>query len=367
MWQSDITLPADMKAVVTLGEGGYEQLSYRTAPLPRPQPGYVLLRVGAAGVNNTDINTRLGWYSRAVTDATSETTDQQAAKDGQGGWAGSTPFPLIQGTDCCGEIVAVCEVDYRPLLGQRALIRACMRPNGFARLEMSWMASNFDGAFADYVAVPAHEVFPVKSNWQDAELATIPCAYATAETMLERARCQTGDVVLITGASGGVGSAAIQLAKRRGATIIALTSPEKKQDIIALGCDEVYDRDCNLEEVLGTGRVDIAIDNVAGPRFPQILTSLKAGGRYASSGAIAGPIVQLDMRDLYLKDITMLGSTAWDEAVFPNLIRYIEGDEIKPLLAATYPLSEIVAAQQFFEKKSHIGNVVLIPDNRSTT
>ena len=104
-----------------------------------------------------------------------------------------------------------------------------------------------------------------------------------------------------------------------------------------------------------------SVDNVGGTGFPQMLRVLKRGGRYVSSGAIAGPIVSLDLRDMYLKDITLIGCTAWDEPVFPNLVSYIERGEIRPLLAGVYPLSKIVEAQKEFMEKKHVGKLVLVP------
>lgn len=358
---STISLPETMKAVVTRGEGGYDKLSYQSVAMPDVGPDEVLLKVLAAGVNNTDINTRLGWYSRRVETSTADSAERSDG-DGSGGWAGQTPFPLIQGTDCCGEVISVGDKAHAALLGQRALVRACMRTDGFDSFNMTWMASNFNGAFAGYVAVPASEVFPISCSWSDAELATIPCAYATAETMLARAGCDAGAHILVTGASGGVGSAAIQLAKRRGAHVTAVTTTSKAKAVKAIGADEIITRDENFHEALGLHQFDIIVDNVAGEEFPVLLKQLVAGGRYVSSGAIAGPIVQLDMRDLYLKDITLIGSTAWDEPVFPHLISYIEAGEITPLLAKQFALSDIVAAQEYFSKKTYIGNVVLVPD-----
>lgn len=236
-----------------------------------------------------------------------------------------------------------------------------MRPHGFGSMENIWMASDFNGAFAQFVTVPVSEIFPVDCAWSDAELATIPCAYATAETMLHRAGCGASDHVFVTGASGGVGSAVIQLAKRRGATVTALTSRSKIDAVRGLGADRVVKRDEDLRAALGAGSVDLVVDNVAGEGFPALLTLLRRGGRYASSGAIAGPVVSLDLRDMYLKDITMFGTTAWDEPVFPNLVSYIEAGEIRPLLAGTWPLAEIVAAQTELVRRAHIGNFVLIP------
>jgi NADPH:quinone reductase-like Zn-dependent oxidoreductase len=204
-------------------------------------------------------------------------------------------------------------------------------------------------------------VFPVQCDWTDAELATIPCAYGTAENMIHRAGVRHGMRVLVAGASGGVGSAAVQLAKRRGAEVIGITTTMKMDAIRALGADHVIDRSADLVKALGKDSVDVVIDNVAGPGFGAMLNVLRRGGKFVSSGAIGGPVVELDMRVFYLKDLTLIGCTAWDEPVFPNLISYIESGEIRPLLARTYPLERIATAQQEFLQKSHVGNFVLIP------
>lgn len=353
-----------MKAVVTMGNGGYDQLVYCDVARPSPGPDDVLVQVRAAGMNNTEINTRLGWYSSAVRNSTEDTAKTEQVTPTQkadGGWNAATPFPFIQGTDCCGIVVEVGHAANRHLMGQRILVRACMRPLGFASPENIWMASDFDGAFAQYVKVPAGEVFAVNCDWSDAQLATIPCAYGTAENMILRADVGKGTRVLVAGASGGVGSAAVQLAKRRGAYVIGITTPAKMADVRAAGADHVIERGAILAEALGKDSVDVVVDNVAGTGFGAMLDVLRRGGKYVSSGAIGGPVVELDMRVFYLKDLTLIGCTGWDEPVFPKLISYIERDEIRPLLAGTYPLEQIVAAQQEFLKKSHVGNFVLIP------
>jgi NADPH:quinone reductase-like Zn-dependent oxidoreductase len=357
---NDIT----MKAVVTTGNGGYEKLEYKDVPIPTLNKGEVLLQVLAAGVNNTEINTRMGWYSSSVTKGTSDLDgdkEERSRQKSDGGWNGATPFPLIQGTDCCGRVVAVGSEQDNALMDQRVLVRACSRTEGWESKENIWMASDYDGAFAQFVKVPASEVFPIVCDWSDAELGTIPCAYGTAETMLHRAGVTAKDHVLVTGASGGVGSAVVQLAKRRGATVTAVCGQEKFAQLKAIGADHLVARDENLQIVVGSNRIDVAIDNVAGEAFGQVIEVLKRGGRYASSGAIAGPMVTLDMRQLYLKDLSLFGSTAWDEPVFPNLVQYIEQGEIKPLLAETFDLENIVLAQQAFTEKKHVGKFVLIP------
>ncbi len=353
-----------MKAVVTLGNGGYDQLVCCDVARPAPGPTEVLVQVRAAGMNNTEINTRLGWYSSSVKKSTEEaakTAQIAPSQKADGGWNSATPFPFIQGTDCCGTVAEVGNAANRHLLGRRILVRACMRPGGFASPENIWMGSDFDGAFAQFVKVPASEAFAVNCCWSDAELATIPCAYGTAENMIHRAGIGKGMRVLVTGASGGVGSAAVQLAKRRGAHVIGITMPAKMDEVRAAGADHVIDRGATPLEVLGKDSVDVVVDNVAGAGFGAMLDVLRRGGKYVSSGAIGGPIVALDMRVFYLKDLTLIGCTGWDEPVFPNLISYIERGEIRPLLARTYPLEKIVAAQQEFLKKSHVGNFVLVP------
>ena len=353
-------LPDDMLAVVTTGTGGHDRLDYTRIPLPRPGEGEVLVRVLAAGINNTDINTRLGWYSSSVAGGTGE-ADAGDAPPGEGGWNGATPFPLVQGTDCCGTLVAVGARGDASNVGRRVLVRPCMHPDGFDAERTLWLGSDVDGAFAQYVRVPATEAFPVDCDWSDAELASMPCACGTAENMIERAGVSGGSRVLVVGASGGVGSAAVQLAKRRGAHVIGVTGDAKRERVLGLGADETIDREDDPLERLGERSVDVVVDNVAGAAFGTLLRVLKPRGRYVTSGAIAGPVVELDLRRLYLNDVTLIGTTAWDEAVFPNLVGYIERGEIRPVLERTYPLADIVAAQRAFERKEHVGKLVLIP------
>ena len=353
-----------MKAVVTAGTGEYDKLQCREVIRPTLQPGEVLLQVLAAGVNNTEINTRIGWYSSSVTTGTEASAiaeQQQVSAKEDGGWNETTPFPFIQGTDCCGRIVAVGPGGDKSSIGSRVLVRACMRQSGFESMDNIWMGSDFDGAFAQFVKVPAKEAFVVDCDWTDAQLGSIPCAYGTAENMVHRGQVRKGDHVLVTGASGGVGSAVVQLAKRRGATVTAIAAKTKIEQVLSFGADGAIDRDQDVVESLGENAVDVVIDNVAGPAFGSLLNVLTRGGRYVSSGAIGGPIVTLDMRIFYLKDLQLIGCTAWDEPVFSNLISYIERGELRPLVAKTFPLEKIADAQSEFLEKKHVGNFVLIP------
>lgn len=358
-------IPQTMAAVLLTGHGGLDKLDYREdVPVPRPKADEVLIRIAAAGVNNTDINTRTAWYSKAVEQGTNSggAGGFGQADDADASWSG-TPlaFPRIQGADVCGHIAAVgADVD-SARVGERVLVRNMLRHYVDYRPYECWtIGSEMDGGFAQFAVAPARETHAVDCDWSDAELASVPCAYSTAENMLHRARVGA-ERVLVTGASGGVGSAAVQLAKRRGAEVVAIAAQSKAADVKDLGADRVIDRNADLLAELGRESVDVVIDLVAGESWPAFLELLVRGGRYATAGAIAGPLAQIDVRTLYLKDLTLYGCTFQEDEVFENLITYIEDGEIRPVVAQTYPLSEIAAAQEDFLAKKHTGKLVLIP------
>lgn len=355
-------IPKTMTAVLLTGHGGTDKLALRhDVPVPSPKPGEVLIRVAASAVNNTDINTRIGWYSKRVEVETSAAGDV-VPDEGDASWSGvPLHFPRIQGADACGHVVAVGAGVDPARIGERVLVRNMLRSYVDFRPYECWtFGSEIDGGFAQFTVAPAREVFAVRCDWSDPELASIPCAYSTAENMLHRAGVKV-ERVLVTGASGGVGSAAVQLAKRRGATVIAICAASKVAEVRALGADQMIDRGTDLVNALGRNSVDVVIDMVGGPGFPQLLDVLHLGGRYAVAGAIAGPICTLDLRTVYLKDLSLYGCTFQEDEVFQNLIRYIEAGEIRPVVARTYPLAEIAQAQTDFLTKAHTGKLVLIP------
>ncbi len=306
-------IPETMHAVQLTGHGGIEMLDYRSdVPVPMPGRGEVLIRVAAAGVNNTDINTRIGWYSKAVTEDTNTggASGFETVDDDDASWSG-TPltFPRIQGADVCGYVAAVGDEVDPARIGERVIVRNMLRTYVDYRPFECWtIGSECDGGFAQFCVAPSRETHAVSCDWEDVELAAIPCAYSTAEGMLHRASVGA-ETVLVTGASGGVGSAAVQLAKRRCAHVIAMCSPTKAEAVRALGADRVLDRNADLVAELGEGSIDVVVDLVAGPQWPSLLDVLRRGGRYATAGAIAGPICEIDVRTLYLKDLTLFGCT----------------------------------------------------------
>ena len=339
-----------MRGIQLVKHGGPEALIYRTdIPVPVPGRSEVLIKVGAAGINNTDINTRIGWYSKGDGDA------EDASWGGQ-----ALSFPRIQGADICGEIVGVGEGADSGLIGKRVLVEPCLREANGETLSSPWyIGSECDGGFAEYVTVAARHAFPIETALSDAELASFPCSYSTAENMLTRAQVTENDTVLITGASGGVGSAAIQLAKVRGAHVIAVAGGKKQQSVLDAGADQALVRGASLEGVLGENAVDVVLDLVGGEDWPDLLTILRPFGRYAVSGAIAGPIVELDLRTLYLNDQQLLGCTVLDDGVFSRLVGLIEQGDIKPLLARSFPLESLAEAQAFFLNKQFTGKLVI--------
>lgn len=354
-----------MHAVLLTGHGGYEKLEYRTdVPVPQPKPGEVLIRVAASAVNNTDINTRTAWYSKAVSEGSNlgGAGGFDNADSADASWTGEAlKFPRVQGADACGRIVAVGEGVSSDRIGQRVIVRNLLRSYvGWRPFECWTFGSECDGGFAQYCVAPSRETFAVNCDWSDAELAAIPCAWSTAENMLHRGKVGA-ETVLITGASGGVGSSAVQLAKLRGATVIALAGGSKADEVLALGADRVIDRTADLVQTFGRDSVDVVIDLVGGSGWPQLLDVLKKGGRYVISGAIAGPLAEIDLRTLYLKDLTLYGATFQEDEVFENLVSYIEAGRIRPVVARTYPLKDIVQAQKDFLAKAHVGKLVLIP------
>jgi len=358
-------IPETMHAVCLTGHGGFEMIEYRTdVAVPTPRPGEVLIRVGAAGVNNTDINTRIGWYSKSVTSGTNAGGESgyQESVDDDGGWAGEgLSFPRIQGADAAGTVVAVGEGVEASRIGERVMLRTMQAALDADPTGCITMGSEIDGGFAEFCAVRSSEAFSIDSDLTDIELASFPCAYSTAEGMLHRVGLNHGERVLITGASGGVGSAAIQLAARRGAQITAVASKPKWSQLEGLGADELVDRSADLLDAFGSDSFDVVVDVVAGPGWPPLLELLRKQGRYVCAGAIAGPIVELDVRTLYLKDLSLMGCTYQPKEVFDNLIDYIERGEITPLVAQTYPLRDIATAQQDFLDKTFAGKLVLVP------
>ena len=359
--------PNTMRAALLVGHGGPEMLQVRDdVPVPVPGPDEVLIAVAACGINNTDINTRVAWYSKSVTAATSGEgySDADAADSTWGGRG--VEFPRIQGADVVGRVVAAGERADTALVGRRVMVEPWLTDpaDPTDRSKARYLGSEVDGGFAEFAAVPALNVYPVESDLTDAELATFACASSTAEHMLQRIGLGAGQSIAVPGASGGVGSALVQLAHRRGARVVAVAGASKVAQVLELGADVVVPRQGPVHDVAAAveangGPFDAVADVVGGDAVATWLDALAGRGRYVTSGAIAGPMVELDLRTLYLNDLELYGATIYGPGLFADLVGYIERGEIRPVLGGTYPLEAIREAQEAFVRKEHFGNLVI--------
>jgi NADPH:quinone reductase-like Zn-dependent oxidoreductase len=352
-----------MKAMVLTGHGGLEKyVCHEDWPMPEPGPMEALIKVGACGLNNTDVNTRSGWYSKTVSEATTGGAYATVAEEDPT-WGGKPiSFPRIQGADAVGRVVAVGKGADPALVGKRVMTDGWLRdwsdPENMDKA--GYFGSEIDGGFAEYTKTDVRDMSVVNSDLTDAELATFSCSYTTAEGMLTRANVTAVDTVLVPGASGGVGGALVQLAKRRGARVIAMASESKHTELAKLSPDLILPRAPeDLRAALRGEKITVVADIVGGPYWPTLIDILERGGRYTCSGAIAGPMVTLDLRTFYLRDLTFTGSTVIPTHIFGDLVGYIERGEVKPVLAATYPLHLLREAQQAFIDKRHVGNIVV--------
>ncbi|MEO6570990.1 MAG: zinc-binding dehydrogenase, partial [Ilumatobacteraceae bacterium] len=315
-----MTRALTMTAAVTVGHGGPDLVQVRIDwPRPRPGRGEALVRVTAAAVNNTDIWSREGRYGTAA--------DPHAVV----GWKGvALTFPLVQGIDITGAVVEVGPGVDGSWIGRRVIVDpAAEYEGGFPSLIVG---SELDGGFAQYHRCTERQLHDVTASpLTDAELACLPTAYGTALGMIERAACAAGERVLVTGASGGVGMAALQLLVDRGCRVIARTSAAHRDLIASLGAVEVSVRD--VDDLADIAPVDAVVDVVGGDEFGGLLDRLRDGGRLVTAGAIAGPVVGLDIRRLYLHQRTIIGSTMHTPDHFRRLAVVARDGGIRPIVA----------------------------------
>lgn len=328
-----------MKGMVLTGPGGPERLHWREdLPEPLPGPGEVRVRVAASSVNNTDINYRLGWYG------------SDAA------WSGDAfGFPRIQGIDAAGRIEAAGPGVDPARIGERVLVEPCLRAGDGGRPR--FLGTDCDGAFADCVVVPARHAHRVESPLPDTELAVFPCAAGTALNLLTRAGARAGETVFVTGASGGVGSMAVQIARALGLRVLACCAAEKAGFVRDLGAEATIARGGDPVAAFGAEGADLAVDLEGGPGFARLAALLRPGGRIAVAGAVAGTEVTLDLRPFYLRDLALLGCTTLAPGVFAHLVRLIEAGALRSTLAQVFPLRDLAAAQAAFLARATPGKI----------
>lgn len=345
-----------MRAVVITHHGGPDAIQRREVAVPQPGPDQVLVRVAAAGCNNTDLWTRQGAYGDA---------DDPSSR---GGWLGPLDLPRVQGADVAGTVADLGPGMAADLLGARVLVDPALAYDGDGpdALPAAVLGSEADGGFAEYVVVPAARAHRVDgSPLTDVELAALPIAYGTALGMLGRGGVVEGSTVLVTGASGGVGLAAVQLARARGARVVAVCSGSKADAVRAAGADHVVDRRAgdvvDQAAAAAPDGYDAAVDVVAGPDLPRGLGLLRAGGRWVVAGALGGHGVQLDVRRLYLANAALVGSTMHTPRVFADLVDLARTGAVRPVVAATFGLDDVATAQEQLSERAHVGKLVVVP------
>ncbi|MCD2189375.1 zinc-binding dehydrogenase [Actinomycetospora soli] len=346
-----------MQAAVLTAFGGPEVLEVREVAEPRPGRGEVLVEVRAAAVNNTDLWTRQGAYGLP------------GRPDAPAGWRGPVTFPRIQGGDMAGVVREVGEGVDAAWRGRRVLVDPAFYdgPGDDAR-PVGLLGSEADGGFADAVVVGADRVHDMTDSPLDDEaLACLPVAFGTATGMLERGAIGAGETVLVTGASGGVGLAAVQLAAARGARVLALTTPDQAAAVRDAGATATVDRHLGAEELaaavaeVAPDGLDAVADVVGGPVLATVLPLVTDGGRWVIAGAMGGPVVEFDLRRLYLHNVALVGSSMHTPAHFARLAADAVAGRVAPRIAARYALADIHAAQDDFARSAHVGKIVVLP------
>lgn len=349
-----MTTPEQMAAVRIVAHGGPEVLEVAKVPVPEPGTGEVLVEVRAVALNNTDLWTRQGAYG------TPEDPEALA------GWRGPLDFPRIQGADVAGVIAAVGPGGDAGLVGRRVVIDpALYDADGPRANPVGLMGSERDGGYAQYVTAPAEQVHDVTgSSLSDPQLASLPTAYGTALGMIERGEVREGETVLVTGASGGVGLALVQLAAARGARVLAVSSGSKLEAVRAAGADAVLDRGQDIAQQVraaASDGLDVVLDVVAGDFVGQGISLLREGGRWVIAGALGGHQVGVDVRRLYLHNARIIGSSMHTREHFALLMDIARRAQVQPVIAATYPLEQAARAQEELGRRHHVGKIVLDP------
>jgi NADPH:quinone reductase-like Zn-dependent oxidoreductase len=368
-----IRVPNTMKAVLLTGHGGVEKLEYaESVPVPEPGAGEVLVAVTATAKNNTDRKAREGLYP---------TKDKGEVTSFQMGGSATLTFPRIQGADVVGRVVAVGQGVDETRIGQRGLLDFNLYADDRRDINLTpdYYGHGADGGFADYIAVPSDQFHHIDNpDLADAELASMGmCSYQTAFHMLTSARVKSGERILVTGASGGVGTALIQLCRIMGAIPFALSQPDKADALLKMGAEAVLDRSDmgsftdRVKAVTGGGPLDAVMDLAGGDMTSAFIDAMifdmnsrRDYPRLSIAGASAGNVSEILWTKIYLYQVQIFGVSHGTREEAEQLIAWIRSGQLRPVLHAAFKLSDLHKAERYFMNRNsnYLGKIVIVPD-----
>lgn len=341
-----------MKAVFFHQHGGPEVLEVSQFPAPEPKPGQALVRVRAAALNRLDLWVRQGWPGLRL------------------------DLPHIPGADGAGEVAALGAGVEGIEAGQRVVINAnlscgrcgyCMAGRQNMCREWHLLGETIRGTYAEYVAVPAANLLRLPEGFDEHAAAAAGLVFHTAwHSLITRGRLQAGESVLVVGASGGVNTASIQVAKLAGARVYTVGSNAAKLALAeSLGADVLIDRSKEenwaraVFEASGRRGVDVVVDNVGAATMPLSLRAAARGGRILTVGNSSGPNLEIDNRVIFGKHLTILGSTMGTHADFATVMGLVFEGRLRPALDRRFPLDDARAAQERLAAGEQMGKITL--------
>jgi NADPH:quinone reductase-like Zn-dependent oxidoreductase len=340
-----------VKAVILKQHGGPEVLEYTDYPTPEPGAGQVLVRLHAAALNRLDLWVRQGWPGIKL------------------------DYPHIPGADGGGEIAALgsgvldWEVGTRVVINSNWSCGACeFCLAGWDNRCSNWhlLGETIRGTYAEYVVVPAGNLLRIPDGFDTHAAAAAALVYHTAwHSLITRAHLRPAETVLLVGASGGVNTACIQIAKLAGAVVYVIGShPDKLSLAESLGADVLIDRtlesnwSTTVHKLTDKRGVDLVVDNV-GTTFPFSFRAARKGGRIVTVGNTGGPIVEIDNRYIFSKHLTLMGATMGTKHDFTTVMELVFSGKLRPVVDRIYPLSAAGQAQQRLEDNQQMGKIIL--------
>lgn len=342
-----------MKALFMKGHGGLDVVEFADLPDPVPGPGEVRVRVRAAAVNRLDLWVREGWPALKLS------------------------FPHVFGTDMAGEIDAAGPGAGETLVGRRVVVvpglscgrcRHCLAGDENLCRRFHLLGEHVSGGQAEYVVVPHTHVLELPDGLSFTDAACLPVTFQTAWHMLTaRAPVGPDSTVLVHAAGSGVGSAAIQIARLFGATVVATAgTPEKCERALSLGANHAVDYTREnvvdvVKRVTDRRGVDVVFEHTGTATWEGSVRALASGGRLVTCGATTGHDARIDLRYLFTRQIELIGSTMGTRAELDEILRHVSAGRLRPIVDRVLPLSEGRRAQELLSAREVFGKLVLEP------